>query len=203
METLLSPRKLRQSRGFTLLEVVGAVFILAFGLLGVAMLLSRLNVNTNQSRYMSDEALLASEKLEDLNRYPIVDPAIVAGGSLTANVTQNNTVGAVTELVDYFDQVQISTGNGSSIEITTGTDSKGNANYTQIIHTPNGDAVAQTLAGPPPPPSPDMLVFNRRWLIEQDVPVTGVRRVTVAVSLPNTPAAGPGATLFQTTMVRP
>jgi len=202
METSPSPRKLRQSRGFTLLEVVGAVFILAFGLLALAMLLSKLNVNTNQSRYESDEALLASEKLEDLNRYPIVDPAIVAGGSLAADVTQTNTVGAVTQLVDYFDSVQVSTGNGSSIEITTGKDSKGNPNYTQVTHTPNGGAQATTIAGPPPAPSTDMLVFNRRWIIEQDVPVVGVRRVTVSVTL-NSVAAGPAATSFQSSMVRP
>ncbi|HKD13206.1 MAG TPA: prepilin-type N-terminal cleavage/methylation domain-containing protein [Candidatus Angelobacter sp.] len=203
METSTSHRSMRRSRGFTLIEVMAAVFVLAFGLLAAAWLMNKMNLNTNQSRYMSDESLLASQKLEDLNRYPLVDPAIVAGGSLTADVTQTNTVGAVTQQVNYFDQVQISTGNGSSIEITTGTDSKGNANYTQIIHTPNGDAVAQTFAGPPPPPSADMLVFSRRWLIEQDIPVKGVRRVTVAVSLPNTAAAGPGAALFQTTMVRP
>src|SRR5215470_5008249 len=136
MEALRSSRRVRRLRGFTLVEVMIAVFVLAFGLLAAAWMMNKMNLSTNQSRYMSDEALLASEKLEDLNRYPIVDPAIVAGGSLTADVTQTNTVGAVTQLVDYFDSVQVSTGNGSSIEITTGKDSKGNPNYTQVTHTP-------------------------------------------------------------------
>src|SRR5215471_2630357 len=203
METLQSHRSARSSRGFTLIEVMGAIFLLAWGLLALAMLISRMNVNTNQSRYMSDEALLASEKMEDLNRYPVVDPAIVAGGSLTANVTQTNTVGAVTRQVDYFDSVQVSTGNGSSTEITTGTDVNGNPNYTQVTHTPNGDALSQTIAGPAPAPTPDMLVFTRRWIIEQDVPVAGVRRVTVLVTL-NSAAAGPTSSAsFQATMVRP
>ena len=202
METSLLRPRTRFARGFTILEVVVAVFVLAFGLLALAGLISRMNVNTNQSRYMSDEAFLTSEKLEDLNRYPIVDPAIAAGGNLAADVSQTNTVGAVTQLVDYFDSVQISTGNGSSIEITTGKDSKGNANYTQVTHTPNGGAQAQTFAGAPPAPNPDMLVFNRRWLIEQDVPVKGVRRITVLVTL-NSVAAGPSANSFQSSMVRP
>ena len=46
-----------------------------------------------------------------------------------------------------------------------------------------------------------MVVFDRRWQIEQDVPVTGVRRVTVVISLHN-PTKGGQAT-FQMSMVRP
>jgi hypothetical protein len=42
--------------------------------------------------------------------------------------------------------------------------------------------------------------FKRRWVIEKDMPVAGVRRITVAVSLPST--AGPPVN-FQMSMVRP
>jgi len=200
METSQSLRKARSSRGFTLLEVVAAAAILVLGLLGIAAMMNRMALHTNESRYQSDEALLVSEKLEDLNRYPTVDRALLAGGSLTNNVSLPNPNGTVT---DYFDQVQISTSNGSSVEITTGKDTNGNPNYTQLVHTPNGGAQAKVIPGPPPAPTPDMLVFNRRWLIEQDVPIAGVRRVTVIVSLANNLAGQAGAASFQATMVRP
>jgi len=178
-----------------------AVFILAFGLLAAAWMMNKMNLNTSQSRYMSDESLLTSEKLEDLNRYPSIDPAMVAGGSLTADVTQTNTVGAVTQLVDYFDQVQISTNNGVSTEVTTGK-SGGINGYWTMSHSPNGQASSQFVGGNPPTPTGDMLVFKRRWLIEQNTPVNGVRRITVLVTL-QTPSAGAAAGSFQTSMVRP
>jgi hypothetical protein len=51
-----------------------------------------------------------------------------------------------------------------------------------------------------PDPAPDTLQFRRRWVIEKDSPVTGVRRVTVAVLL-TSPAVG--NVNFQMSMVRP
>ena len=201
MERSRLHRRVRCSRGFTLVEVMCAVFILAFGLLAAAWMMNKMNLNTSQSRYMSDESLLTSEKLEDLNRYPSIDPAMVAGGSLTADVSQTNTVGAVTQLVDYFDQVQISTNNGVSTEVTTGK-SGGINGYWTMSHSPNGQASSQFVGGNPPTPTGDMLVFKRRWLIEQNTPVNGVRRITVLVTL-QTPSAGAAAGSFQTSMVRP
>jgi Tfp pilus assembly protein PilV len=208
METLLSrPDDVSRSRGFTLLEVMGATFILAFGLLALAGLISKMNVNSSQSRYMSDEALLASEKLEDLNRYPACDPAMVAGGSLTTNITQTNSPAAncltsQSQSVDYFDTVQISTSNGASTEITTGKNSGGQSGYWSTSHTPNGQATSQFIVGNPPTATGDMLVFNRNWVIEANQPVNGVRRITVLVTL-KTPSAGAAAGQFQTSMVRP
>jgi|SRR5579862_2967434 len=201
MERSQLHRRVRRSRGFTLIEVMCAVFVLAFGLLAAAWMMNKMNLNTSQSRYMSDEALLTSEKLEDLNRYPSIDPAMVGGGSLTADVTQTNTVGTVTQLVDYFDQVQISTNNGLSTEVTTGKNGGVNGYWT-ITHSPNGQAAARFVGGTPPAPTGDMLIFKRRWLIEQNTPVNGVRRITVLVTL-QTPSAGAAAGSFQTSMVRP
>jgi|SRR5947209_7808922 len=197
MEISLLHRKQRRQRGFTLIEVLVAVFILAFGLLAAAAMLAQMAVTTNQSRYMSTEALLASEKLEDLNRYPASDPAVAAGGSVDVTVAG---------LAGYVDQIQVSAGasasaNGDIIETTTGTDSTGAANYTIVRHSPNGTATSQTITGTPPAPTADMIVFDRRWQVEQDVPVTGVRRVTVVISLHNPGKAGQA--LFQMSMVRP
>ena len=39
------------------------------------------------ARYVSTAALLASEKMEDLDRFPDNDPNLAAGGSLTADIT--------------------------------------------------------------------------------------------------------------------
>lgn len=210
MEVSLSTHqcRVRPSRGFTLLEVVVAIFVLAFGMLAVAWLINRMNLHSVQSRYMTDEALLASEKLEDLNRYPSCDPWMVAGGSLTADTSQTNgptaPCVAPNEQVDYFDQVQISVSNGLSTEIMTGqcgAPPNAQAGYWTITHKPNGTASSFCTPGAPPNPTADMLVFKRRWVIEANQPITGVRRITVLVTL-NTPSAGATGT-FQTSMVRP
>jgi hypothetical protein len=86
-----------------MVEVLFAVFILAFGLLALAALLAQLFGNTTQSRYLGTEVMLASEKLEDLNQldYNAYKATTLApGGSLAANTA------------NYFDQVQISSRSG-------------------------------------------------------------------------------------------
>jgi Tfp pilus assembly protein PilV len=183
---------------------MAAIAILGIGLLALAALMSQMNVDTSDSRYMSTEALLASEKLEDLNRYPSSDPAIYASGanagSLTTDKTSTVTSGAVTQAVDYFDTVQLSSSNGQMTETITGTDSTGAATYTTVTHSPDGTISSPgAIVGAPPTPAADMLVYKRRWVIEPDTPVTGVRRITVLVSLQSVPTA----TTFQTSMVRP
>jgi len=196
--------KARRQGGFALIETLIAITILAVGLLGVAALLAQLAGNSTQSRYMSTEALLASEKLDDLNRYPINDPAIAVtngntAGSLTADVTANVTVGVVTENVDYFDQVRISAGNGNMVETVSGKDVNGNTVYTTTTHAPDGSITVVT--GPNAPAgTSDMLTFSRRWVIELNPPnqPAGVRRFTVLVSL-NTPTKPVN---FQATMMR-
>jgi prepilin-type N-terminal cleavage/methylation domain-containing protein len=199
-----SHRKARRQGGFALIETLIAITILAVGLLGVAALLAQLAGNSTQSRYMSTEALLASEKLDDLNRFPINDPAIAVtagntAGSLTADVTNTVTVGVVTETVDYFDQVRISAGNGNMVETVSGKDVNGNTVYTTTTHAPDGSITVVTNANPPAATS-DMLTFSRRWVIELNPAnqPAGVRRFTVLVSL-NTPTAPVN---FQATMMR-
>ena len=188
----------RQS-GFSLLEVVVAVFVLAFGLLAVAGLMTQAAVGTNTSRSSGLEVILASEKLEDLNQLGVKAPdqRLNPGGDLTQDD------------IGYSDSVQISSGLGPApnasttgdIVETTVVTTGASPTYTQISHSPNGTASYVTNAGTPPAPTADMLVFDRRWLIEKDAPVTGVLRITVWVRLQ--PAYGAAGLPFQTSSVRP
>jgi hypothetical protein len=188
-----------------MIETVIAISILAVGLLGVAALLAQLGGNSTQSRYMSTEALLASEKLDDLNRYPFNDPAIAvpngtSAGSLTADSTNNSvTVGAVTEIVDYCDTVRISSGDGAMVETVSGKDAGGNAVFITTAHQPDG-SITTTTTNAAPAATADMLTFKRRWVIEQNPAgqPNGTRRFTVLVSLQNLPFQS----TFQASMLR-
>ena len=175
MEKSLSPRKLRGQAGFTLIETMVAILVLTIGLFSVAALMSStLNMGAH-SRYSSTAALLASEKLEDLSRLPNTDVALAPG--------------------TYNDTVQISSNNGNIAETT----SEGGITtlYTQ---TPDGTITSVT-GGAMPAPTKDTLTFNRSWTVVKDVPVTGVRQVTVTITLTNTSLKPP--VTFQSSMVHP
>ncbi|HEX4602637.1 MAG TPA: prepilin-type N-terminal cleavage/methylation domain-containing protein [Candidatus Angelobacter sp.] len=109
METSKSHRKTNEQDGFALIEVMIAILILAIGLLGLAALMAQLTGTTGNSRYMGTEVMLASEKLEDLNRLQIGDPALAAGGNLAADAA------------NYSDQIQVSSDNGSTTTVAAGT----------------------------------------------------------------------------------
>ena len=99
-------------RGFTIMEVLVAAFILVVGLATVAAFIGNAIGSTARSEYMNQAATLASEKLEDLNRSPAKynvntgldsgDPHVivtngVSAGSLTADVVQNVTANGTPE----------------------------------------------------------------------------------------------------------
>src|SRR5689334_17450333 len=150
MEISKLPRKARREDGFAMIEVVVAIFILAVGLLGLAALLAQLSGTSGSSRYMGTQVMLASEKLEDLNRLPSSDAAITAPSGGTSGTIATDSAG-------YFDQVQISSENGT----------------------------VATTAGTAASAGSDIMQFKRRWVIEQDpagLP-TGVKRITVWVAL--------------------
>jgi prepilin-type N-terminal cleavage/methylation domain-containing protein len=209
MATSQSLLKVRRQRGFSLLEAVLAIVILTVGLLGAAALMAQMAGTTVQSRYMSTESLLASEKLDDLNRYLNSDQQIavtkgLTAGSLAGDVTDNVTVNGNTETVKYFDDVQISSGSGNSAgagameETVSGIDPvTGNQQWITTVHRADGTVTSVTAANPPASAT-DTLVFKRRWMIEKDVPVVGAYRITVLITLQNTiqPAT------FQSSMVR-
>ncbi len=196
-----SARRGAREEGFSLLEVLVAIGVMVVGMAGTAALLARLTSDSVRSRYMSLAATLASEKLEDLNRWPANDPhvAVTSGataGSLTSDMVQNVTVGASTEDVNYYDEVAIAASGGAFSETVKGLDADGNPVYFSTSHEPDGTITTSTASEAPP-----TVTFRRRWLIEKDAPVAGVRRVTVAVALVGA-AVQPPVT-FQMSAVRP
>ena len=187
-QSLRKAVKASRQRGFTLIETMVSILILTIGLVGTAALMSN-SVNMGaHARYVSTAALLASEKMEDLDRFPDNDPNLAAGGSLTADIT------------GYSDSVQISTANGNINEVTT-------ANGVTTLYTqkPDGTVVVTSGAGLPAV-TPDMLTYDRRWKIVASPTVgpnviTGAVQITVLVTLTNQ-ALKPVVT-YQTSLVHP
>jgi type II secretory pathway pseudopilin PulG len=202
-QSLYSKKNRRDSRGFTIVEVLVAAFVLIVGLAAVAGVVGSTLGSTARSEYMTQAATLATEKLEDINRYPPNDPNVAvtngtSAGSLTTDVLQNVTVNGVTEAVNYYDEVFFAASQGALAETTTGFDGNGHLQYATITYTPDGNMSAPVLSSTPPN-NTGAVVFKRRWIIEINQPVAGVRRVTILVTFNN---VQPPVT-FQMSMVRP
>jgi prepilin-type N-terminal cleavage/methylation domain-containing protein len=198
-------RKNTVSKGFTLIEVMVALFILAVGLSSVAALLANVIGGTSRTEYMTQAATLASEKLEDLNRYPPGDPNVavttgVTAGSISADSSASVTSNGVTENVNYMDEVFFSPTMGAVSETISGLDGSGNASYTTTAYTPNG-SIATVTTGNRASLTSGAIYFKRRWVIEANQPISGLRRITVYVFLENQSIA-PNVS-FQMTLVRP
>ena len=206
METYRLPTTSKRAEGgFTLIEIVVAITVLAIGLCAAAALMAQVLGGTERSHYVGQAVTLASEKLEDLNRWPASDPNVfvpsgsTTEGSLTSDVVQDITSGGSTESVNYYDDVLFSASGGTISETYSGLDGSGNSIYSTTTHAPDGTVTTTT--GTSAPSSVGSISFKRRWIIEKDQPVTGVRRVTVLVTMDNSTMSPPIS--FQMSMVRP
>jgi hypothetical protein len=146
--------------------------------------------------------VLASEKLDSLNKYPSNDPNVQAGGALAGPATcaAGDT---------YCDTVTVNESNGADYITQTQINTDGTTQTTTIVHAANGcvDTPANCgVAGPAAGASS----FTRRWLITLNPVVssggapstiTGYRRVTVVVTQNNSSDQHP--VTFQMSMVRP
>ena len=172
-----------------------AITVLAIGLSSMAALVAQTLAGTERARYMALATTLASEKLEDLNRYPVATPPVAqltAGGSLTSD----QPVGGI----NYFDDVDLSNTSGQ-----VGESYKTSSGYSNVVHLSTGEVVVTPNAGSPVSGGSGTMTFHRRWLIEADpsvngVALTGSRRLTVFVSLSNQSVSPP--VNFQMSTVR-
>jgi len=200
------------NRGFTLIEGLVAAMILVVALVSVGLMAAQMMTGTGRSKYVSTATVLASEKLEDLNRWSPTDPQICvptasgSAGSLSADINQTTTCPAGTSAaVNYYDDVYPNLTNGSTscLSASTGCFAEtissvagGVTTYTTTVHSPNGIVQSSTSTTPPSGPS-----FHRRWLIESNTPLNGVRRITVKVT--STDVTVKPAASFQMSIVRP
>lgn len=195
----------------SLIETLVAISIMSVGLMSMALLMARMITTTSRSGSMSTAMQLASEKLEDLNRYPcaandlskcdpnIAVPVGTTAGSLTADSSATVTSDSETVLVNYWDEVRFDATAGAVKEIKTGVDGSGNTTYTTVSHAPDG-TISTSIPSTTAPSTSGTANFKRRWVIEKDQPAPGVRRVTVLVTLQN-PVGTPVNS--QMSMVRP
>jgi len=207
-----------------------AIVVLTIGLMSSAMLMANVYRYTVRSRYMALSSQLASEELEDLSRWPVpvttnstfTDPHIqVPAGSNTCGITGETCIGSLTAdvgpqtftdssgsntYVSYYDSVSLSTQNGAMSETykmpCTG-NPDGTGSYVTVIYSPNGQTPNSNASPAPCYANPPLaaMTFSRRWVIEQDQPVVGVRRITVLVTLKDLTIQPP--VTFQMSMVRP
>ena len=195
------PRADRQglSAGFSLLEVLVAITILAVGLTAMAGLVAQSLSGTERARFLALATTLASEKLEDLSRWPTpippagAAPQITAGGSLSTDTTVGR--------LNYYDDVDLSNTTGEVAESSATA-----SGFSTIEHFATGVVTVNPTATAAVASGTGTVVFHRRWLIEANPTVNGVtltnsRRITVIVT--RTGQTGSNAISFQMSTLRP
>jgi Tfp pilus assembly protein PilV len=216
-----------RSGGFTLIEVIIATAILFIGVSAMAALAAVMLTRGRQSKYLNVASTLASEKLEDLNRWDrnaqqiCVQPGDTSEGSLTTQVTNPSIscTGEAPGSMNYYDQVSIDVasssssagcgngGNGCFAE-TVASVTAGVTSYYTTYHAPSG-TIPSNPDGTSNPVNttsvPSNMTFNRYWMIEPGPTVagttlTGTRRITVRVTLSDLSIQPPVS--FQMSLVR-
>jgi hypothetical protein len=193
-----------------------AIVVLTIGLMSGALLMANVYKSTVRSRYMALATQLASEELEDLNRWPssttFTDPHIAVPPSTnTCNLAGENCIGSLTQdcgptttpiqcgstsNITYFDSVCLSTAGGQMSETYQMPCVGGN--YVTVPYSPAGAAPQPICSATPPTVG---MTFDRRWVIEANQPVSGMRRITVLVTLADLTIQPPVS--FQMSVVRP
>ena len=208
-------------KGFSLLETLVALFVLAVGILATALLAARTMSTGRQSKYMSLATTLASEKLEDLSRWDATNPnvCVQSADTLEGSITSDAAAHTITcpsgasATVAYYDWIFMNTTGSTDCPNTTygcfmeTVYNSTNGNYSTVYHAPDGTV---TLSSSTTAPTSSGITFKRRWVIEANpvvtttsgtVTLTGSRRVTVLVLLMDATVQPPVS--FQMSTIRP
>lgn len=193
----------KRSNGFTLIEVVVAIAILTVGVIGMAFMMAGIAVLGSVSTASNMANVLASEKLDSLNKFPQNSLDVAAGGSLAGPATC-----AAGDI--YCDTVTVNETTGADYETQTQVNTDGTTQTTTIVHAATGCVDTPANCGVPAAPA-GAATFTRRWLITLNPvitstggatsTITGYRRVTVVVTQNNSSDQHP--VTFQMSMVRP
>lgn len=209
--------KPESQEGFTLVEVLVSIAILAIGLLSVAALIASTLQAGTRSRYMSMASILASEKLDSLNKWPSADTPEATSTAMGAAPTDPNiwpggslslTPSTCAAGDQWCDEVTVSEASGADYETETQV-VNGNPVQTTIVHTSSGCVGTPAECGVATPTGG--ATFTRRWQITGNPTINAVgggsatatdtRRITVLVMLTNDSSTNP--VTFQLSMVRP
>jgi hypothetical protein len=202
-----------------------ATVVLLIAMTALAGLAAIMLTRGRQSRYMNIAETLASEKLEDLNRWNIYSQPIcvptgsTSEGSLVPTSTPTASIsctGETANTIAYYDDISIdfTTSSGSCGSYNNGCFAEtiscivgGVAGFCTTSHSPAGQIPGATDGSSNPvftsgstPPDQSALAFHRNWLIEANTPITGTRRITVLVTLKDQ-SVKPGVSV-QMSMVR-
>lgn len=183
-----SPVRNRLECGFSILELMIALFVLLFGFIAMANLIATSIVVNRSSNRLTSITQLASEKLEELRGLDVTDPKVypailsgspsgpVTGGSLTGDVTENVNVGGVNYTVSYFDVVYLDQRDGSITRTAGPDDVFGTYSFQKT-------ALDGTTTDRAACPEPTQLSYRRRWTIESNTPINGATQITVEVAV--------------------
>ncbi len=177
--------------------------VLAIGLLSVAAQIAATMEAGTRSRYMSMASILASEKLDSLNKYPsgelTVTTATTQYETGTAESTDptdanlwpggalSSTPCATTD--QWCDEVTVSESSGADYETQTQMVMNPGSNpptfspvTATIVHTNTGCVGTPAACGVPGPGAGTAATFTRRWLITSGPTITSVAGASVTAN---------------------
>lgn len=176
--------------GFSVLEVMVALFVLLFGFISMAQLIATSIVVNRNSFRLTSLTQLAAEKLEELRSMPLdnerfevvgnpefATATLASVGSLTADTTQTlQDSGGVPHTVSFYDWVFVDQRAGSITRTAGPGDTDG---YNSVTRTLAGSSSLVTQES-----APTRVSYRRRWLIEGNQPLPGNIRITVELAVP-------------------
>jgi len=139
-------QKLIKNRGFSLIEVMIALLVLALGILGISKLQGTLIRNSSDANQRSVAASLAQMKIDDLKSYVLMNRADVDGDGLIEDTADDAWQAGLLTTQQSFSYIASNQGGAAD----SSPDNAGDFNRSQLI---NGDLTFQNY------------IFNLSWTV--------------------------------------